>query len=144
MHQANRVDDWELPEEELKCMVSSRNLFVLLLLLYLELLKLPFSLFGLPLQFIHLFDEVSKTFLFSNKLFPKHSLRHCLCSGGACQDTSILQKKGVATELGVDLAMGEAKDLGNNISTYHWFMPICNRFCSHSFHSFLWNSSSKH
>jgi len=35
-------------------------------------------------------------------------------------------KKGVAADLGVDLAMGEAKDPGNNISTYHWFMPISN------------------
>jgi hypothetical protein len=36
-------------------------------------------------------------------------------------------KKGVATDLGVNLALGEAKDLGNNISTSHWFMPINNR-----------------
>ena len=70
-----------------------RQLIVLLLLLYLELLKLPFSLFYLPLQFIHLLDEVSGTFLFSNKLFPKHSLHRCLCSGGACLDTNILQKR---------------------------------------------------
>jgi hypothetical protein len=41
-------------------------------------------------------------------------------------------KKGVAADLGVDLAMGEAKDRGNNINTCHWFMPISNRFCSHS------------
>jgi hypothetical protein len=46
-------------------------------------------------------------------------------------------KKGVAANLGVDLALGEAKDLGNNISTGHWFMPISNRFCLHSFHSFM-------
>jgi hypothetical protein len=53
-------------------------------------------------------------------------------------------KKGVAADLGVDLGVGEAKDIGNNISTCHWFLLISNRFCSHSFHSFLRNSSSKH
>jgi hypothetical protein len=36
-------------------------------LLSLELLKLSFVLFYLSLQFIHLFDEGSGTFLFSNK-----------------------------------------------------------------------------
>ena len=33
-------------------------------------------------------------------------------------------KKGVAADLGVDLAMGEAKDHGNNINPCHWFVPI--------------------
>jgi len=68
-----------------------------------------FSVCRLPLQFIKLFDEVSGSFLFSNKLFPKHSLCPCLSSGRACQDTNILQKMSVAVDLGVDLAMGEAK-----------------------------------
>jgi len=96
-----------------------------------------FSIFCLSLQFIHLFDEVSETFLFSNKLFLKYSLCRCHCSGEAYRDTDIFQKKGVAADLGLDLAMGEAKDLGNNISTCHWFVPINNRFCSYSFYSFL-------
>ena len=76
------------------------EIIVLLLLLFLVFLKLPFSLFYLPLQFIHLFDEVSGTFLFNNKLFSKHSLRRCLCTGGDCLDTSILQKKVIAASLG--------------------------------------------
>ena len=66
---------------------------IVLLLPFLEFLKLPSSLFYLPLQFIHLIDEGSGTFLFSSKLFLKHSLRRCLCSGGACLDTSILHKR---------------------------------------------------
>jgi len=41
---------------------------------------------------------------------------------------AFLKKKGVAADLGVDLAMGEAKDRGNNISTCHWLVPISNRF----------------
>ena len=41
------------------------------------------------------------------------------------------------------LALVEAEDLGNNISTSHWLLPISNRFCLHSFHSFLQNSICK-
>jgi hypothetical protein len=41
---------------------------VVLLLPFLVFLKLPFSLFCLSLQFIHLIDEGSGTFLFNSKL----------------------------------------------------------------------------
>jgi hypothetical protein len=118
LHQAHRVKDWELPEEELKRKISSRSL---LYSSYCCLLNSSNSLlvFSVFFQFIHLFDEGSGTFLFGKKLLPKHLVRQCLCSGGACQDTSILQKKGVAAALGVDLALGEAEDLWNNISTGH-------------------------
>jgi hypothetical protein len=49
-------------------------------------------------------------------------------------------KKVFATFLGGGLALGETEDLGNNISTSHWLLPISNRFC---LHSFLRNSISK-
>jgi hypothetical protein len=58
--------------------------------------------------------------------------------------SAFFKKKSVIADLGVDLAMGDAKDRGNNINTCHWFIPISNKFCSYSFYSFLWNSSSKH
>ena len=109
------------------------EIIVLLLMPFLVFLKLHFSLFCLPLQFIHLIDEGSGTFLFSSKLFPKHSLRRCLYSGGACLDTSILQKKAVAASLGGGLTLVDIEDLANNISTSHWLLPINNRFCLHSF-----------
>ena len=93
LHQANRVDNWELLEEEVKHMISSWSLLYSSCCYILNSSNSLFSLFYLPLQFIHLFDEVSRTFLFSNKLFLKHSLCRCLCSGGACRDTSILKKR---------------------------------------------------
>jgi hypothetical protein len=113
------------------------EIVLLLLLSFLVFLKLPFSLFCLPLQFIYLINKGSETFLFSSKMFPKHSLLRCLCSGGACLDTSILQKKVVAASLGGGLALVDAEDLANNISTSNWLLPISNRFCLYSFHSFL-------
>ena len=41
------------------------------------------------------------------------------------------------------LALVEAEDLGNNINTSHWLLPISNMFCLHNFHCFLQNSISK-
>ena len=52
-------------------------------------------------------------------------------------------KKKVSCLPGRGLALVEAKDLGNNISTSHWLLPISNMFCLHSFHGFLQNSISK-
>ena len=49
-------------------------------------------------------------------------------------------KKGFCYLPGRGAALVEAEDLGNNISTSHWLLPISNRFCMHSF---LRNSISK-
>ena len=49
-------------------------------------------------------------------------------------------KKSFSCLLGRGLALGETEDLGNNISTSHWLLPINNRFY---LHSFLRNSISK-
>ena len=95
------------------------EIFVLLLLPFLVFLKLSFSLFYLPLQFINLIEEDSETFLFRSKLFLKHSLLRCLYFGGACLDTSILQKKVVAASLGGALTLVDVEDLENNINTSH-------------------------
>jgi hypothetical protein len=56
---------------------------------------------------------------------------------------AFFKKKVFPACLGGGLALGEIEDLGNNISTSHWLLPISNRFCLHSFHSFLQNSISK-
>jgi hypothetical protein len=52
-------------------------------------------------------------------------------------------KKVVSAFLGGSLALVDAEDLANNISTSHWLLPINNRFYLHSFHSFLQNSTSE-
>jgi hypothetical protein len=98
------------------------ELIELLLSLSLEVLKLPFSLLSSFLV-CPLVRRGQQNFpIHEALLFTKHSLCRCLCSSGACQDTNILQKKGVATGLGGDLELGDSKDLGNNVSTSHWLL----------------------
>jgi hypothetical protein len=50
---------------------------------------------------------------------------------------AFFKKKVIATSLRGGLALVDAEDLVNNISTSNWLLPISNRFYLYSFYSFL-------